>query len=716
MSWPIISLGIKDEHDVVASRQRARQVAALLGFDAGEQTRIATAVSEIARNAFRYGHDGKVDFIVEGKTAPQVLVVRISDQGPGVTGLHRILSGQYRSSTGMGLGIVGARRLMDQFHIESEPGRGTTVWLRKIFPKHTPLVSPRSLAKIADELGRQTPRTPLEEIQQQNQELLRTLDELRTRQEELARLNSELEDTNRGVVALYAELDEKADYLRRADEMKSRFLSNMSHEFRTPLNSILALSRLLLERADGPLTGEQETQVGFVRKAAEDLSELINDLLDLAKVEAGKVVVQAVEFEVANLFGALRGMLRPLLLNDAVALLFEEPQGLPPLVTDEGKVSQILRNFISNALKFTERGEVRVSAAMTPAGDAVVFSVADTGIGIAPRDQQRIFEEFSQLDSPVQKKVKGTGLGLPLTRKLAHLLGGRVWVESAPGVGATFSALIPLVYREPVSAETPAAAWQADPSRVPVLVVEDEAADALVLEKFLRGSRFQAVMVRTLREARGALSTVKPKAVVLDIRLKGEEAWGFLAELKGTEETRGLPVLVTTTIEDQQKRLSLGSDAYGLKPIQRRWLLESLDLLTGERPGGRILVIDDDEVSRYLLRGLLAETRCAVVEAATGPDGIRLAREQRPDAVLLDLVMPDMTGFEVLQQLKADPATVDIPVIVVTSKVLEEEEYRRLAPSTAAILSKHAASREAAVSEMRQALAQAGLEGRMGDG
>src|SRR5262249_27631957 len=187
------------------------------------------------------------------------------------------------------------------------------------------------------------------------------------------------------VVALYAELDEKADHLRRADELKSRFLSNMSHEFRTPLNSILALSRLLLDRLDGPLTDEQVKQISFVRKAAQDLFELINDLLDLAKVEAGKVVMRPGEFDVEHLFGALR----PLLVNRSLNLVFEDTSGLPSLMTDESKVSQILRNFISNALKFTERGEVRVAARLSDDGDSVVFSVKDTGIGIAADDRDR---------------------------------------------------------------------------------------------------------------------------------------------------------------------------------------------------------------------------------------------------------------------------------------------------------------------------------------
>jgi signal transduction histidine kinase len=218
----------------------------------------------------------------------------------------------------------------------------------------------------------------------------------------------------------------------------------MSHEFRTPLNSILALSRILLDRMDGPLTDEQERQIEFIRRAADDLSELVNDLLDLAKVEAGKIVIRPAECTIDKLFGALRGMLRPLLVNPSVTLVFEEAADLPPITTDEAKVSQIVRNFISNALKFTEQGEVRVSARLTSDGAAVAIAVADTGIGIAPDDQDAIFEEFVQLDHQAQRRVKGTGLGLPLCRRLAGLLGGTVTVESQPGLGSTFAFSLPL--------------------------------------------------------------------------------------------------------------------------------------------------------------------------------------------------------------------------------------------------------------------------------
>lgn len=460
MSTTILTVKVCFEQDVVMTRQRARQIAQALGFDSQDQTRIATAVSEIARNAFQYAKGGKVEFRVKG-LEPQIFLICIRDRGPGITNLKTILDGQYKSETGMGLGIVGAKRLMDQFHIESTPGDGTEVLMGKILPKRAPILQAKRLAQIADELVMRSPQEPFEEIQQQNQELLRTLEELQKRQVELAQLNRELEDTNRGVVALYAELDEKADSLQRANELKTRFLSNISHEFRTPLNSIVSLSRFLLDRMDGELTPEQEKQVMFIRKSAEGLSELVNDLLDLAKVEAGKIVVHPSEFEVSDLFGTLRGMLRPLLAdNSSISLVFEEPVGIPMLRTDEGKVAQILRNFISNALKYTERGEVRVAAAMGST-NTVVFSVADTGIGIALEDQQRIFEEFIQLYNPMQKRVKGTGLGLPLSRKLAELLGGSVSVKSGH-VGSTFFAVIPLVYSDFTENAQDPGVWQLD--------------------------------------------------------------------------------------------------------------------------------------------------------------------------------------------------------------------------------------------------------------
>jgi signal transduction histidine kinase/DNA-binding response OmpR family regulator len=684
VSARILNLAIDFEQDIVSMRQRARQIAGLLGFDNQDQVRIATAVSEIARNAYRYAGRGSAEFALEGSTAPQLLIVRVSDRGPGIPHLSTILEGQYRSSTGMGLGIIGARRLMDQFDIESTPGEGTEVTLKKMLPAGVRYIGLGELARIGQVLAVNNPETPLQEVEHQNRELLRALEELRERQDDLERLNRELEDTNRGVVALYAELDEKAAHLRRADEMKSRFLSNMSHEFRTPLNSIRALARLLLDRTDGPLTAEQEKQVGFVKKAAEDLTQLVDDLLDLAKIEAGKVVVQPTDWSVGELFSALRGMLKPLLVSESVQLRFDEAADLPMLHTDEAKVSQILRNFISNSLKFTERGEVRISAVLDESFDRVTFSVADTGIGIAAEDQALIFEEFTQIQGPLQRKVKGTGLGLPLCRKLATLLGGSVGLASERGIGSTFQLTVPVRYASADHVEPVEPTREIDAARVRILVVEDDENAQLVYERTLRDSAYQIVAARTLRQARDALAHEAPAAIVLDLVLKGEQAWQWLSELKRDPSTRDIPVIVVSTTEDQRKAFALGAEAYLVKPVAPGALLKELD----SRTGSRVLLIDDDAAWRYTMRKMLNNARHSVIEAADGGSGLTSAVSAHPQVIVLDLGLPDIAGEEVLQRLSDDPATRDIPVVIATSRDLTAGEHAALASRATAVLNK----------------------------
>lgn len=688
MSLPILSITIHFEHDTVAARQRARQIAKLLGFDSQDQTRISTAVSEIARNAFNYGGGGRAEYLLEGKSAPQLFIVRISDSGPGIHDLNAILEGRYQSPTGMGLGIIGSQRLMDHFQIESSPGRGTTVWLKKLLPKRARVVGAAELAEIANTLVREQPQNALQELQLQNRELLAALEGIRSRQSDLERVNRELEDTNRGVVALYAELDEKADHLRRADQLKSRFLSNMSHEFRSPLNSIMALSGLLLARTDGDLTSEQDQQVGYVRRAAQDLLDLVNDLLDLAKVEAGKVEAKPVDFEASNLFAALRGMLRPLLLNQSVDLIFEPADHIPHMFTDEGKVSQILRNFISNALKFTERGEIRISASLVGLQE-VRFTVADTGIGIAASDLELIFQDFAQVDHPIQKQFRGTGLGLPLSKKLAAFLGGDVAVRSELGAGSEFSLQIPLRYHG--DADTPVTSpveWVEDPASLTVLIVEDSPEMLMVYRSYLKNSGFQVLPASTTHEAQNLLDRIRPDVIILDIVLRSEDSWAFMASLKQDARTTDIPVLVASTIEDQAKGFHLGVERYLLKPVDRSELIRDLRAVTGQPPIFQILIIDDQERDRYLLKQSLRNLPLLAFEASSGVEGVRAACKYKPDAIFLDLEMPDLGGFEVLELLKKEVEAAKIPVIVVTSRVLTPTEREILLQSATDIVSK----------------------------
>jgi signal transduction histidine kinase len=269
--------------------------------------------------------------------------------------------------------------------------------------------------------------------------------EIARQQAELAGLQTELDETNKGVVALYAELDQNALQLREAADLKSRFLSYMSHEFRTPLASIISVTDILLVRLDGPLTAEQERQLRFVQGSVRELTEMVDDLLDLAKVDAGRISISPEWFEMVDLFSALRGMFRPIVASGGVSLIFEEPDYVPPIYTDDKKLAQILRNFISNALKFTLQGEVRVSARVIE-GEMIEFAVTDTGIGIAAEHLPALFSDFVQLDARIQKRLRGTGLGLSLAKKFAELLRGSVAVQSELGKGSRFSVLIPARY------------------------------------------------------------------------------------------------------------------------------------------------------------------------------------------------------------------------------------------------------------------------------
>ncbi len=337
--------------------------------------------------------------------------------------------------------------------------------------------------------------------------------------------------------------------------------------------------------------------------------------------------LQAERFTVGDFFGALRGMLRPLIPpGSQVELVFEDAEADAVLETDRAKASQVVRNLVSNALKFTERGEVRVRAARQPDGQLAI-SVKDTGIGIAPENHERVFEEFSQIDSPLQRRQKGTGLGLPLARRLAELLGGTLTLQSEPGQGSTFTLTIPPVHPEVGEMQALTERSQKlDPARAPVLVLEDDRKTIFIYERYLALGGFQVIPARTVEDARRLLETVRPSAIVLDVMLEGETSWDFLAELKQNPKTCNIPVLVVTVTNREQKARALGADEFWLKPMDKDRLLHRLASVGKAAGSTKVLIIDDDERARYLLQQLLKPTPYLLFEAGTGPEGVRLAQ------------------------------------------------------------------------------------------
>jgi signal transduction histidine kinase len=424
---------IHDEPGVIEARQKARIIAEKLGFPARDRLGIASAVTHAACEAVRHAGGGRVEFGLDGDTKPS-LIIQVIDRPSNDPDL---LPGPPRD-------FEPASHWMDRFDVEDRDGLGITVSMARRIPERLLPLDPSLVDRISEELLEFRVVSPIAELLDQDLALFRSFDEIEHQAQELSLFRAELEESRTGIVALHTELSERADRFRSVNELKTQFLSRVSHELRTPLASILGLAKLLLDRADGELAVEQERQVSFISRSAHDLLGLINDLLDLARMEAGRETLRLSEVHIPAVFAVLRGMFRPLVPpSSAVLLVFDDPKDLPPLWTDEAKLTQVLRNFLSNALKFTESGEIRVQAELGP-DQSIVFSVIDTGLGIAPENLEKVFEEFSQASDSTHSPEPGMGLGLPLARKLAQKLGGRVDVRSEPGVGSTFTATIPI--------------------------------------------------------------------------------------------------------------------------------------------------------------------------------------------------------------------------------------------------------------------------------
>ncbi|MFI7577314.1 ATP-binding protein [Micromonospora sp. NPDC049497] len=445
-AMPLLAMALRVEHDIFVVRQRGREVAAAVGLEHQDQVRIATALSEVARDLLRAVGGADVTFAVtaDADDGRQHLRIDLAPVGP-------LPGGRYEPQSGA------VARLVDR--LDMVVGKGdTVVRMSRRVPVTAQALTPERLAELRAALGESAPGSALDELTAQNQQLIAALDEVRSQRDELAVLNEELaetnrgvmalynqlteelEETNRGVVALYGELDEKSAQLRAASESKSRFLANVSHELRAPVTAIIGLGRLLADSSSDPLTAEQARQVGLIRSSAADLLALVNELLDLAKAESGRIEPDWTEVDLRPVFGQLRGTLRALATRPEVELVVEEPPAPAVLRTDEVLLAQVLRNLLHNGLKFTERGEVRLRAERR--GDRWQLTVSDTGPGIPAELHERIFEEFYQV--PGKTRVGGTGLGLPYARRLVTLLGGTLDLASEPGRGSTFTVSLPV--------------------------------------------------------------------------------------------------------------------------------------------------------------------------------------------------------------------------------------------------------------------------------
>ena len=529
-----------------------------------------------------------------------------------------------------------------------------------------------------------------EELQQSIEELDLAHEELQSANEELQQHYEELELSQEELLTSNEELSQANDRVIEADRLKSEFLANMSHELRTPLNSVIALSGILLARMDGDLTEEQEKQVKIIKKSGKNLLELINDILDLSKIESGKMEISLEEFYIEDVVNDDRAMVTPLASEKEINISFIKNEEIPVIRSDRNKVKQILLNLLSNAVKFTPAGgSITIDA--TGRDGRVELRVTDTGIGIAKENLDKIFDEFRQVDGSSTREYGGTGLGLAITRRLVKLLGGEIRVESEIGKGSTFIINIPVTLDgvEPLTV----VASRIDPGRKTILAVDDDPSVIYVLKKYLEGEGYQVVPAHNGAEAIRLAREVKPFAITLDIMIPGRDGWEVINELKGDPATEHIPIVVISILDNKSLGFSLGVTEYLTKPVERNTVLNALGRLMSPRCIGmdctpNVLLVDDDPIHIMAMKAVLADSGYKVTVAPGGKEAIEVLKEATPCAVILDIMMPEVDGFMVLEELKKRKETRDIPVIILTAKDITDDDKKRLNGSIQDIIGK----------------------------
>lgn len=496
--------------------------------------------------------------------------------------------------------------------------------------------------------------------------------------------------------------------LRMVSQAKSEFLANMSHELRTPLNSIIGFSEVLLEKTFGDLNEKQMRYASNIHTSGKHLLELINDILDLSKIEARKIELKYEKIPLKETLSECQTLVKSMASKKNISLEFEVEE-LPFIISvDPVRFKQIMYNLLSNAIKFTPDGGI-VNVDATHVNGMLQISVKDTGVGIAKKHQEKIFEEFYQVDSSYSKKYEGTGLGLPLTKKLVELHGGKIWMESELEKGSTFSFTIPQRLEEGIS-EAPAV--EAIPAPVKeegkptILVVEDEKQASELLTIYLEEAGYQVICAFDGMEAIEKAKELKPSLITLDVILPKKGGFEVLQELKSLPETKDIPVIIISIVQNEELGLSLGAAAYLIKPIDKKELIHTLGDFSfttkvKEKPVN-ILVVDDNPKDVELLTSILEPEGFGIIKAYGGKEGIELAIERYPDAIILDLLMPDVSGFEVVHRLKGDPRAKDIPIFLYTIKDLSEEEKKSLNDHVISIMQKGKYSKEDLLQDIKK--------------
>lgn len=488
--------------------------------------------------------------------------------------------------------------------------------------------------------------------------------------------------------------------MREIDRLKSQFLANMSHELRTPLNSIIGFARVILKGIDGPITELQQQDLTAIFNSGQHLLGLINDILDLSRIEAGKMELSFGEVNVNDLITSVMSSAGGLIKDKPISLKQEISDNLPTVRADPMRIRQVLFNLLSNASKFTEQGEIIVKAYVdhtATAGQAsVIISITDTGPGISPEDQAKLFQPFSQVDASLTRKVGGSGLGLSISHHLVQMHHGRIGIESKQGEGSTFYFTLPIFLKEQKGIRS---------GDKTVLAIDDDPQIISMYERYLRPKGYQVVTLSNPAQARERVRQLEPFAIILDIMMPGYDGWRVLEDLKSDPETRSVPIIVCSILEEEEKGFSLGAADYLVKPIMEEDLLFSLDHLNNDGSIREVLVIDDDPNDLRLLGTMISnQGRYKPILAEGGQAGWNAILSRRPHAIVLDLFMPEVDGFSIIEKIHENKELRDIPIIVVSSSDLTNEQRSQLQEIGQRLLQKSSLQEQELITTIENAL------------